>query len=235
LGTKFTRASLLAAGAAGLVIAGCGSTGPSGPAKLRASSLLAEQTSSDAVVAEFIVKNLGGSADKISCLTVVATSGSDVGVATIQIPTIQPKGKWQVVRKITLDHPDPDSRSTDMAVTCGHAKTVQFVGLPHVPIAGSPSTTAPKPAAKPRPKAQTFSGNGSTNLGTVTVTAPSTISWTCGGCTTFAMSSFDEATDTDIAIDSQASSGTSAVSPGSYPNVSVVSGGTFSINITPGG
>jgi hypothetical protein len=25
------------------------------------------------------------------------------------------------------------------------------------------------------------------------------------------------------------------VSPGSYPNVSVVSGGTFSINITPGG
>jgi hypothetical protein len=49
------------------------------------------------------------------------------------------------------------------------------------------------------------------------------------------MASFDKTADTDIAIDSQATSGTSAVSPGSYPNVSVVSDGDYSIKITPSG
>jgi hypothetical protein len=49
------------------------------------------------------------------------------------------------------------------------------------------------------------------------------------------MDSFDQADDTDIAIDSQATSGTSAVSAGTYPNVSVSGYGDWSIKITPGG
>jgi hypothetical protein len=81
---------------------------------------------------------------------------------------------------------------------------------------------------------QHWSGNGSTNLGTITITTPSTISWSCPGCSSaaFGMDSFDQTNDTDIAIDSQSTSGTSAVSPGTYPNVSVNGYGDWSIRIS---
>ncbi len=233
LGALPTRAFLLAAVVAPLAIAGCGSSGPSGPPKLRASSLLAEQTSSDAVVAEFTVKNLGGSAGRVSCLTVVAPSGSDVGVATIQIPTIQPKGKWQVVRKIALGHPDPYSRSTDMAVTCGHAQTVQFVGVPHAPIARPPSKPAPTVAAKP----QTFSGAGSENIGTITVPGSSTLTWSCPTCASGNFIINNGVNDSaQIGVNSlDQASGKTVIDAGTYTDVSInTEGQSWTITITPG-
>lgn len=112
-------------------------------------------------------------------------------------------------------------------------------GAATTPTRTKGTTPAPKPRPKPKPavKPQTFSGNGSTNLGTITIATSSTISWTCPQCSSsaFGMDSFDQADDTDIAIDSQATSGTSAVSAGTYPNVSVSGYGDWSIKITPGG
>ena len=91
--------------------------------------------------------------------------------------------------------------------------------------------TVRPPAAKPA-TANTVRGNGSENLGTITVSSPSTLEWSCT-CGVFSIVSGLSGTHA-IAIDSQASSGQSAVDPGSYPDAQVQSDGTWTVRIVPG-
>jgi hypothetical protein len=109
----------------------------------------------------------------------------------------------------------------------------------------TPTTTAPKRAAtpakpkpkpKPNPKPRTFAGNGTESLGTIRVTVASAIDWTCDGCSTFGMDSAPAAGDVSyISIDSQASSGTSQIAPGTYGNVQLFADGTWTVKVVPDG
>lgn len=126
---------------------------------------------------------------------------------------------------------------------CGATTTTTVTRVQTVTVAGQPSharthRTAPKPAAPTTPAASApsteTSGNGTKNLGTLNVRTASTIHWTCSGCSTFAMAGLAGGDTSDIAINSSASSGTSAVAPGSYANVQLIATGNWTVKIVPG-
>lgn len=111
-------------------------------------------------------------------------------------------------------------------------------------IARSPAPPAPKPkpaesttttstaTAASTASAQSFSGNGTKSLGTIRVTSPSVIQWTCSGCAEFAFIS--EAIGTHVInVGSKAASGTSSLDPGTYPDAQVISDGSWTIRIAP--
>jgi hypothetical protein len=87
--------------------------------------------------------------------------------------------------------------------------------------ARSPTTTSAQPASTPVPAPQTFTGNGVQNLGTINVSAPSALEWSCPSCTIFSVTGSSSAGPV-IALDSQKhTSGVTAVEPGSYHSVDV--------------
>lgn len=94
-------------------------------------------------------------------------------------------------------------------------------------------TQTSSPAAPAAPRGHSFSGNGTEELGTVTVHAPSTITWHCDGCAAFALTSHVTGTEA-INVGSSASGGTSHVDPGTYPDTQVISNGSWSVVISPG-
>lgn len=78
-----------------------------------------------------------------------------------------------------------------------------------------------------------YSGNGTKNLGTLTISEPSTLRWHA----TEGFFGVDGATSSyehTIAISSKASSGESAIEPGTYHEVNVLAEGEWSFTITPG-
>jgi hypothetical protein len=80
-----------------------------------------------------------------------------------------------------------------------------------------PTATTPAPESQ----AQTYKGNGVQSLGTITVSAPSTLRWSCPECSIFAVTG-TSGSGSAIVIDSQHhSSGESAVEPGTYHSVDV--------------
>jgi Protein of unknown function (DUF2510) len=96
---------------------------------------------------------------------------------------------------------------------------------------------APAPAPAPEPasasggstgEAQRFSGNGRESLGTITVSSPSTLSWTTDG-DSFRI--WDK--DFDLNVNAQGDSGTRAVDSGTYTDVSVKAVGNWTITIEP--
>jgi hypothetical protein len=76
---------------------------------------------------------------------------------------------------------------------------------------------------------ETFSGNGAKRLGTVTISADSTVHWTHDGGI---FQIFDD--QNGFRINSQARSGDSHISAGAYNNVQVNALGNWTISITPG-
>jgi hypothetical protein len=91
-------------------------------------------------------------------------------------------------------------------------------------------TSAAAAAAAPAGPAQSYAGNGTKTIGTITIRKASTIEWACSGCATFAFTSHVSGTQA-IVVSSTASSGTSAVDPGSYPDAQVISNGNWTIRI----
>jgi hypothetical protein len=98
------------------------------------------------------------------------------------------------------------------------------------PTASQPPATTSQPATQ---ATQTFSGNGTKEIGSITVSQPSSIQWTCSRCAAFAFTSGLSGTQA-IDVGSNASSGTSAVDPGTYPDARVISNGDWTIRITSG-
>jgi hypothetical protein len=84
-------------------------------------------------------------------------------------------------------------------------------------------TTAPTPTAS-------FSGNGGKNIGTFHVSSASTVHWTCDGQVFQILDVNDGFT-----INSQGSSGTSQLQPGTYHNVDVNAIGNWTMQIVPTG
>lgn len=77
-------------------------------------------------------------------------------------------------------------------------------------------------------QALSYEGNGSRNLGTVTVARDSTLRWTNDGPL---FQIFDD--NFGLTLSSQAGSGETFVAAGSYPSVTVNAVGSWSIRITP--
>lgn len=95
-------------------------------------------------------------------------------------------------------------------------------------VTGSSSTAA----ATFAPLAGPYSGNGSENVGTITVNAGATLQWACHGCSVFSIDS-DLSGSNVISVDSQASSGSTFVDAGTYTNVRVISDGNWAFRIVP--
>jgi hypothetical protein len=78
-----------------------------------------------------------------------------------------------------------------------------------------------------------YSGDGIKSLGTLTVSQPSTLHWHTSGAS-FTMTGATSGYDHTIAVSSKASSGESAVEPGTYREVEVIGDGEWSLTIDPG-
>jgi len=102
----------------------------------------------------------------------------------------------------------------------GSAASLQVTTGPSQPPLSS-STLAPPPAPS---NVQSFSGNGGENIGTIKVSADSTVDWTDDGGLFQIL---------DFGINSQGVSGTSALSAGTYPNVEVNAMGNWTLKIVP--
>jgi hypothetical protein len=115
--------------------------------------------------------------------------------------------------------------------TTDTATTTQTVATPAPGSATSSSTTS----APGSP--QNFTGSNTQNLGTITVSSPSQLHWSCPGCASSTFMITNGSTDAHpIGVNTpNATSGQAAVQPGTYTNVTVQGTGSWTIAITPGG
>ena len=114
--------------------------------------------------------------------------------------------------------------------------TVKHAAGPRVRTVTATSTATAAPSAAPSSSSSgghSFSGNGEKSVGTVIVQNPSTIQWTCSGCSVFEVSNNPNDSGT-IGVASNSSSGSSAIDPDTYHDVQVISDGSWSFKITPG-
>jgi hypothetical protein len=89
-----------------------------------------------------------------------------------------------------------------------------------IPVSQATSTPAASPSSA--------SGNGTKNLGTITVGHPTIVEWTRSGCAAFAFTSGLSGTHV-IDIGSTDAAGYSVVDPGTYPDGQVISNGDWTI------
>jgi len=135
------------------------------------------------------------------------------------------------------------SSSTKTVTAEGRPTTVQAAPTPahtvtqvvvHTHTVTQTRTVAPSEASSSSSSsAGSYSGNGTKNIGTITVSQPSVLHWTAPE----GFSITGEATPDEhpIAVASKASSGESVVEPGTYHDVSVIAVGEWSFTITPQG
>jgi hypothetical protein len=147
----------------------------------------------------------------VAWLAVGAAAG--VGVAT-GVP-------WQSTESVV----NPPSTSTVLRIRTETATDAVTNGPTGTQTATAQGATAAVPAS---PGSVSYSGNGGRNLGTITVSSSSTLHWTNGG----ALIQINDDSG-GIAVNSEAHSGTTAVEPGTYKNVSVTAIGKWTITIKP--
>lgn len=93
----------------------------------------------------------------------------------------------------------------------------------------------PQPHSTPAPAVKTtapqhFSGNGTENLGVVTITTASTLTWTDNGGF-FAIYAYNQQGIPEVPVNSQGSSGTSVLAAGTYPKFQINAIGNWTITI----
>ena len=98
------------------------------------------------------------------------------------------------------------------------------------------STKVSTTTALPHPTSS-FSGNGSENIGTVNVSQPSELKWSCPSCTSDNFQIGNNPNDSSqITVNALGpTSGQTYLDPGTYHDVSInTEGGAWTINIVPG-
>jgi hypothetical protein len=100
----------------------------------------------------------------------------------------------------------------------------------------SSSQTVSAAAAKPRIKPKTFSGVGTENLGTISVSVDSTLRWSCPSCGSANFQILNSDAGSDIAVNGlDETTGRTVVTAGAYHGVTVnTEGGGWAFTITPG-
>jgi hypothetical protein len=128
-------------------------------------------------------------------------------------------------RTTTVQGTPPPARTVTVAHVVVHTHTVTQTQT------AAPAEQAAVPAESSGSgssgEAQTFSGNGGKNLGTITVEKESTLEWTNDG------SVFQLYTSESVPVNSQAHSGSSVLEPGSYKSFQVNAVGNWTIKIVP--
>lgn len=128
---------------------------------------------------------------------------------------------------VTTTHVSSTTQTRTVVHTVTDTRTTRITATVAATDASS-STSTPTSASG----VQKFSGNGTEQIGTVVITAPSEIEWACVGCSAFSLTSGLSGT-TAIAVGSQAGHGTSAIETGTYPQLQVISNGYWAIRIVP--
>lgn len=124
------------------------------------------------------------------------------------------------------------STTTTSSTTITHTATdtlTHTVKLSSIPPVTTTTTVTTTVTTLPVPSSS-FSGNGGENLPTIHVSQPSLLQWTNDGSLFSITSPSDE-----IFVNSQGSSGSSQVQPGTYTGVSVNADGNWTIKIVPEG
>lgn len=124
--------------------------------------------------------------------------------------------------------------STMGASSCGSSNTIGTIGtstdtgIDHAPTVQAPAKKVRRPA-----RARTFRGNGSTNLGTIREPTDAVIVWSYRPADPqFKFFNINDA-DYQITINSDAPTGRSALSAGTYRNVQVSAQGSWAITFAP--
>lgn len=161
--------------------------------------------------------------------------GAGVGVAVGLTTKSTPKAKTVTAPAQTIVHTvaGPTKTIAQVRTVVGPTRTVTATAT----VTRTVQASAPVPSAQPSGptggggSGNTFNGNGSQNLGTITVPSDSTLYWQCGGCSSMDISSQTNSDGNSISISSTATSGQSPVSAGAYDNVQVSADGAFTIAI----
>jgi hypothetical protein len=160
-------------------------------------------------------------------LLVGAGAGVAVGLSTRGTP----KAKTVTAPAQTIVHTVAGPTKTQVRTVPGPTRTVTATVTRSVPA------SAPAPSAQPSGptggggNGNTFSGDGSQNLGTITVPADSTLYWQCDSCSSMDISSQTNGDGNSIAVSSSATSGQTPISAGTYDNVQVSTDAAFTIAI----
>lgn len=165
-------------------------------------------------------------------LVTVRLRASDIGACA--------RGGLAAYRKLSIQAPERPGGPLRAPAAWAEAPNLCSTEVVSTPA----STEPPKPpttstASSPAREPQTFKGNGVQNLGTINVSAPSTLHWSCADCAIFSITGLSRSGPV-IALDSQKhTSGVTAVEPATYHSVDVQAygemgvAGEWTITISP--
>ena len=130
----------------------------------------------------------------------------------------------------------PTKTVTAPARAATHVRTVTRVRTVTVPA----RTVTASTSTSRNTTGLTLSGNGSENLGPITVPVNSELVWSCPSCVAPAgfgvVSGLDASNDQAISTTTTGqTSGQTFVDPGTYPDVQVFTEGSWTMTITPSG
>ena len=133
-------------------------------------------------------------------------------------------------RTVTEAAAAPPVRTVTVA---GRAPPARILTRTRTVTAAAPAPTTPAATTPASTGANEYAGNGVKQVGTIIVTAPSMLTWTCSGdCSQFDVnSSLTDANNLSIA--SSGTSGQSAIGPGTFHDVGVISTGSWTFQIIP--
>jgi hypothetical protein len=161
------------------------------------------------------------------------TSGADASGWAKERDAAVRNGRWRLGVPVRNRGDDNSYRITAQSDT--HRPTRLYVGIMRK-LPSKPERAMRERRARLRGErrqkrigeaTRSFSGNGRKNLGTVRVPEDLTLRWTCDGGV------FQIFVDGGLFVNSQASSGTSAVAAGTYHHVVVNANGNWTITIKP--
>jgi hypothetical protein len=164
-------------------------------------------------------------------LALLVGAGAGVGVGLAESST--PKAKTVTAPAQTIVHTVavPTKTITHVRTVAGPTNTVTATVTRTVQAPASAPSAQPSGPTGGGGNGNTFSSNGSQNLGTITVPSDSTLYWECNSCSSIDISSQTNSDGNSISVSSTATSGQSPVSAGTYDNVQVSADGAFTIAI----
>lgn len=167
----------------------------------------------------------------IGLVALLVGAGAGVGVGLSANGTPKPKTVTAPAQTVVHTLPGPTKTIARVHTVAGPTRTVTST------VTRAVQASAPAPSAQPSGptggggNGNTFSGDGSQNLGTITVPSDSTLYWQCDSCSSMDISSQTNSDGNSIAVSSSATSGQSPISAGTYDNVQVSTDAAFTIAI----
>jgi hypothetical protein len=161
----------------------------------------------------------------IAAMGLLVGAGAGIGAAGgSTTKTVTSEG-----RTTTVEGAAPPARTVTVSHVVVHTHTVTQTQT--APPSESSSAESSSSGSAPG----SYSGNGSKNLGAITVSQPSVIHWHATGGFFYVSGASTGSEPHYIALSSKASGGESVVAPGTYAEVTVAALGEWSFSISPQG